>query len=118
MVLPFWADCQNGCSIIYPKRNLRSDTITRYVFKDRILRTNQIPIAKATSNTSFRAKNFNLVWMPITASDIEIFVRTSLEGMVNSRVLDTFRCVIFDEGYTVLVIQSKRKIHLYFINEK
>jgi len=91
--------------------NKRPDTITSFVFIDKVLSVSDFENANPTSNNSFNTKFFKLKWMPVKTSNIDDFVNRSIRG---AKVLDTLACKILGNDYHAIIIIHKRKLLILF----
>lgn len=101
------------CGIGSLQENSRPDTITTFIFSNKSLLATTIPGAKATSNFSFKTKDFDLAWVPVNTSNIQAFVDRSITGIKRKQIIDTLSCKVFGQNYKSLVIKSKGKILLF-----
>jgi hypothetical protein len=106
------------CGMNWPKENLRPDTVSTFLFKDKSLSVKGFQNAKPTSNFSFSTKYFDMTWMPIYTSDIKKFIDRSFKSYPKHQIIDTLNCKIFGQNHNTIVVKLKRKIQLVtFLNQ-
>ena len=95
-----------------PKTN--PDTVTQFVFSDRVYPVSSCKGVKVTSNFSFTNKTYNVIWLPVNTQNgyIEDFVSKSLHKDGHSYpshfvIKDTFKCCLFNREYAAIYYTHK-----------
>lgn len=102
------------CSSIQWPPKTNPDTVTQFIFSDRVLPVAEHKEIKATSNFSFTNKICNVTWIPVSTKNgyIEDFVRKSLHKdghpyPSHFAIKDTLECCLFDREYAAIYYTHK-----------
>jgi hypothetical protein len=98
--------------VLTPFQNSLPDTITLFVFTEKTIPVKDMPGAKPVSIVCFRAKGFNVAWVPVFQTDIQHFVSLN-STRKHSKAIDTLFFRIGRLPYTTLVFRDKKGLELF-----
>lgn len=118
LLLPVAAGAQLSCGMPWPPENKRPDTITTFRIADLTIPVRQLPGVRATSDFSFKAKHFDLLWAPVSTRNIHEFIRSTVRGSDPKQPVDTLHCTLGTKDYIVIAFSYNRKNKLLLYQDR